>query len=176
MQTKAKSNSVVTTSLVEGKLVIAVLGSGSVTFDPSKADKALRQRAEMHGWTQRLVDAAAMSRDDVTGQPATPADKFEAIKGLADHYMSGTPDWSRKSAGGFGKSITLAAIALVQGITYEAAEANVAAMAKKRGEEAKETLKFLATGGRVMKAIAEIRAKAVKPASVDADKALAEMK
>ena len=56
------------------------------------------------------------------------------------------------------------------------AEANVAAMAKKRSEEVKETLKFLATGKRVMEAVAAIRAKAAKPASIDADKALAEMK
>jgi hypothetical protein len=71
-----------------------------ITFDPMKAHQSNREYAEFHGWKQRLVDTAAMSKDTKTGLPATPAEKVEAIRAIVAHYESGTDKWSRVSEGG----------------------------------------------------------------------------
>lgn len=178
MQATKKSNSVVTTRLdEEGFLEISVLGAGQVKFDLDKVSVACRARAEVHGWTQRLVDAAAMSRDEVTGKPASPAEKFEAIKELAEYYMGGAEEWARRSAGGGGaQSITLQAIARVKGITYQQAEEFVGryATAHYKGDT-KAALAFLRTGAQVGAMILALRAEKQPAPVVDADKALGEL-
>lgn len=68
----------------------------SIMFNPSMAHQSNRTYAEFHGWKQRLVDVAAMSRDTKTGQAATPAEKAEAIAELVEWYESGADAWTRK--------------------------------------------------------------------------------
>ena len=177
MVEKRKSNSVVTVArLDDGTLAFDVIGAGRVTFDPTKADAAMRARAELHGWEQRLRDAAAISRDDATGASASPADKMAAIKALVDHYESGATEWSMRGAGGGGLSLTVEAIAKVKGIEYDQAEAIVADFAaKKYAGDTKKALAFLRQGERVAKAMEEIRAARMPAPKVDADKALEEL-
>ena len=177
MNGKAKANSVVTTRLDEdGFLIISVIGSGEIRFDMDKASVVNRARAEVHGWTQRLVDAAAMSRDAETGKPASPADKYEAIKELAEYYMNGAEEWARRGAGGGGQSITLQAIARVKAITYAQAEEFVGryAQAHYKGDT-KSTLAFLRSGATVGAMILTIRAERQPAPVLDADKALDEV-
>ncbi|CAM5998773.1 unnamed protein product [Sphagnum balticum] len=105
MNTRKKSNSVVTTK-VEGKLLeITVLGSGTILFDAYQASRENRDRAEMHGWTQRLCDVAARSRDPKTGLPVSPQVKYEAILELADWYMLGGTEWKRVGTGERGAGV-----------------------------------------------------------------------
>lgn len=83
--------------------VVAANEDGSdmvLTFDPSKVHAANKSYAEFHGWKQRFVDAAAMSKDTKTGLPASPEAKAKAISALIGHYESGTEKWSRVSEGG----------------------------------------------------------------------------
>lgn len=83
-----------------GLILINVLGAGSLTFNPLKAHHAVRDYAAFHGFKQRFVDAAAMSRDTETGAPASPQEKYEAIEALVEHYESGTDKWSRVAEAG----------------------------------------------------------------------------
>ncbi len=176
MNTKRKSNSVITVAVVDGKLLFDVLGAGQVTFDPAKASAACKAHAELHGWKQRLSDAAALSRDDETGKPASPADKLAAVKELAEYYESGAEEWSRVGAGGGGKSITIEAIAALKGVEYDQAEAIVADFAAKKYEgDTKKALAFLRQGERVAAKIEEIRKSRMPAPKVDADKALDEI-
>lgn len=121
MQTKAKSNSVVTHALTEtGTILINVLGAGTVEFDPKKAHEKNREWAEIHGWLQRLVDGAAKSRDPKTGKPASAEEKMGGIRRLVEHYESGADYWNLTREGGIGDdSITVRAIAEVKGIDVE---------------------------------------------------------
>lgn len=101
MQPKEKSNSVVTSSwdLLTGIITFTVIGAaaGKLVFNAaevagSEAYKALTdngKRALVHGFTQRISDRAAIGRDKTTGTSASPADKFAAMKALAEHYASG---------------------------------------------------------------------------------------
>lgn len=102
---KRKSNSVVThQQLANGLLQFEVLGAGSFTFNPSAAHADCRARAEVHGWVQRISDAAAISRTDKDGGIIPAADlarmKYEAMEALRDHYESGTAEWSRVASAG----------------------------------------------------------------------------
>lgn len=160
MQTKPKSNQVITTELLEGGILrVTVLGAGHVEFDPAKASDANRDYAEYHGWKQRLSDAAALGRNPETGQSASPADKLAAIQALATHYMSGSADWSpARAEGGNEGGITLRALARVQGVEVETMRARVAEQAEKRGITPKAYLARVAGAEAVIRAIAAIRA------------------
>jgi len=85
-----------------GVITFTVLGAGELTFDTNKASESCRERAEYHGWVQRMCDAVAISRDPETNASATPAMKFERMKRLIEHYESGTDEWSIQGRGGFG--------------------------------------------------------------------------
>ena len=97
-QSKAKSNSVVTTQWSGNILTIGVIGAGTIRFDRTKASVANRDQAERHGWTQRHCDKAAKGRDPNTGKSASPQSKFEAILASVEHYESGNVDWRMGAA------------------------------------------------------------------------------
>src|SRR5258708_13605633 len=159
MQSKAKTNSVITTSLDEkGNPTWQVLGvEKPITLHLGKVAQSMRARAEVHGWFQRGSDGAALSRDQVTGKPASAQDKYEAIAELVAHYETGTEQWAMRSAGGGGTSITLQAVARVRGCTYEEAEASVARYAESHYKgDTKAALAFLRTGAKVGEAILAI--------------------
>ena len=50
--------------------------------------------ATLHGFKQRIDDARALSRDEVTGKSATPAEKFAAMRDLVEWYEAGN-GWAR---------------------------------------------------------------------------------
>lgn len=90
---------------IEGQLVrFSVKGAGELVLDVAKVHAANRARAELHGFVQRISDAAAMARDSRTGASATPQEKFEAMKRLVEHYASGSESWSpARSVEGVGR-------------------------------------------------------------------------
>lgn len=59
---------------------------------------ALAQQAMMHGLKQKLVDAAAISRNPDTGRSATIDDKYNAVREVFDRLMSG--QWNKVRDGG----------------------------------------------------------------------------
>lgn len=90
---------------VEGQLVrFSIKGAGELVLDVAKVHAANRAKAELHGFVQRISDAAAMARDSKTGASATPQEKFEAMKRLVEHYQSGSEEWSpARSVEGVGR-------------------------------------------------------------------------
>jgi hypothetical protein len=125
MNDKPKSNSVVTSKWDDDaqRLIINVIGAGEVHFCPSRAAQICRDYAEIHGWTQRLSNAAAIPKDKVTGAAATAAQKYEAIVRLRDHYESGTDDWdlTARPRGPQFDQWTVRAVAALKSIDYAAA-------------------------------------------------------
>ena len=123
MQTKAKSNSIITHELSDaGVLTFNVKGAGSFTFDPALASAACRARAAIHGFIQRISDGGALGRDTTTGRPASPEDKLARMERIAQHYASGSVEWAiaRAESSGPGlDTLLLAAVAEVRGVTIE---------------------------------------------------------
>ncbi len=48
----------------------------------------------MFGWSRKISNEAAMSRDVATGLPATNEDKLAAMRVMIEHLESGTAEWS----------------------------------------------------------------------------------
>lgn len=146
MISKVKSNSVVTYVADEDMVItFDVLGAGQVSFDPKAADVKMRQRAEVHGWIQRIVDAAAIGRDPQTGKSASAGRKLAAMKAVIDHYLSGTPVWRLGGtvAGGGNVSTLFRAIAEVLSIEASAVSDRIDLISNKRQIDRKEVLKLL---------------------------------
>ena len=99
MQSKRKSNSVITHTVHSGGLIdFTVEGAGSFAFDIGKLSSDLMQQAAIHGVVQKISDRAAIGRDPETGASATPEEKFAAMKECADRLMGGGP-WNAVPTG-----------------------------------------------------------------------------
>lgn len=96
MQTKPKSNAVITHEVAENVITFHVKQAGTVVFNLDAVSPANRKRAAIHGFIQRVSDGAAMSRNPETGQPAAPIDKMARMQAIVDHYQSGSPNWSMR--------------------------------------------------------------------------------
>lgn len=125
MQTKPKSNSTITHKVDGNTIIFQARGKspepdkpgpvvGETALDLTKVHESLHRRAEIHGWIQRISDAAAISRNPETGQPATATDKLNAMARLVDHYMTGTSDWSPTRSRAIGSDEVLLARVLAE--------------------------------------------------------------
>lgn len=93
----------------ELRLVFAngeLLSMGHGTFSAEMQMECL-----YHGLKQKLVDAAAISRNTDTGQSATVADKFEAVKEVYDRLLAG--EWNKRRGDGEGSGSLLLRALLV---------------------------------------------------------------
>ena len=174
MNTTKRSNSVVTVTVESDTvLVFDVLGAGRLRFDTAKAHSALIQRAAMHGWKQRIADAAAMSRNPENGQPASPEDKMEAMAALIAHYESGSPEWSRRGSGGgsgVSPALVVEAVARVKDVSVNEASAMIDRMAAADGTDRKAAIAKLREAPTVAKTMLAIKAERL--AAVPADDSL----
>lgn len=85
----------------------------------SELAEEIRNQALLHGLKQKLVDAAAISRNPETGRTATIEDKFDAVKEVFDRLLAG--EWNKTRAGGgnAGGLLLQALIRLYPGKTAE---------------------------------------------------------
>lgn len=190
MQTKPKSNSIVTSAYDAARNVITftVLDVGECELDLNKVAEANMRRAAVHGWNQRIPDAAAIGVADKEGNVIPRAErnriKYERMNELCRHYESGSEEWSRRGpsiGGGAPEGLTLLAIMRVKGCALEVAEGFVKEHADMHHKgDTKAALAFLRTGRRVKEAMQAIKderalAKAGPRAELDADAILGEM-
>lgn len=176
MQTKAKSNSIVTHKLVGDSIEFTVKGFSPVVFDPTKAAQGNRLQAERHGWIQRIVDSAAIGRTDKEGVIIPEAErtqaKFDGILEMIQHYESGGESWNRSGARGVDFGLILAGVMRATSLTSEQAERRIEAIRLKNKLATREDcLKYLSGGASVKQAMLEIQAAKIRPVT-DADKDL----
>lgn len=160
MQTKAKSNSIITHALAEDGCTITfkVRGAGEFTFDVLSAHPNMQHRAAIHGFVQRIADGAALSRDTETGKPASPDEKLANMLRIAEHYASGIDQWKLNSDGtGAGRtSIVVQALAAIQGVSHAEMLTRVQELAEKQRKTTKEVLARLKGTKAVADKIAEL--------------------
>lgn len=118
--------SLITTELTnDGKtLDIIVDGVGTIHLPINNLSDEIRNRALVHGLTQKISDAAAMPKADLPADPVEAAKaKFAAMSAVAERLIDG--EWSKRSGDGTGP---------VAGIIFRAFAEFVAnaAKAKKR--------------------------------------------
>lgn len=172
MQSKAKSNSVITHTVnaEEQTITFHVVGCEPLVFDVKKVSDAVGERAMLHGFIQRVSDAAAISRNRDTGQPATPQDKRDAMAVLVEHYESGTEDWARRREAGAGPDtgITLQAIMDVFKTDAAGARGMIASLAERRSITVNEARAVFASAKEVAARIAQLKADRAEKSGIDA--------
>lgn len=148
-------------------------GREPVTINPAEFSEDVRAYAMLHGFKQKLVDAAAIPRDTETGRSATPAQKADAVMTVLNTLRVG--HWNKPRGEGSGT-------ASAGGLLYRAlcrmyagkmdAEAVRAWLAGKD----KEQQAALRGNARIAAIIAEIKAEDAAKAPVNAgDDLLAEL-
>lgn len=75
----------------------------------------LLYRAAMHGLKQKLVDAAAMSRNPETGRSATIEDKFAAVQAVYERLLAGQWNAVRGEGSATGGMLLSALVRLYDG-------------------------------------------------------------
>jgi hypothetical protein len=98
MQSKRKSNSIITHVLGANDVITFTVGAQSFTFDAATVSAETLRAATLHGFVQKISDRAAIGRDPETGASATPEEKFAAMKETAERLMAGGP-WNAVATG-----------------------------------------------------------------------------
>lgn len=125
--------------------------------------------AIFHGLKQKLVDAAAISRNPETGRPATVEDKYQAVKTVYDRLLAGQWNATREGGGATGGLLLQALCRMYAGRkTPDELKAFLA-------EKADAEKTALRKNPRVAQIIEEIRAETGKAANIDTDELLNEL-
>lgn len=83
-----------------GSLRIDVMGFAPLMVQIRDLSDAMIEQAALHGLKQKIVDAAALSRNPDTGRSATAADKYNAMREVLDRIMAG--EWNKARGDGTG--------------------------------------------------------------------------
>lgn len=150
-----------------GKMVLTFDNNSTLVIDADTLDPVIRRAALMHGLKQKLVDAAAISRNEETGRSATTADKFAAVKEVYDRLLAG--QWNKTREGGSIGGLLFKALCSVYADKTPDA---IKAFLDKKTDVEKAALRKMP---KIAAAIEAIRAANAKTEGVDVDALLSEL-
>lgn len=81
-------------------LTLTFINGKEIVIDANALSDDIRNMAILHGLKQKLVDAAAISRNVETGKSASADDKYEAVRKIADRLMSPDGKWNEGRVAG----------------------------------------------------------------------------
>ena len=148
----------------DGTLILEFRHGETLRLHPETLAPEIQRAALLHGLKQKLVDAAAISRDTTTGRAATIATKYEAVKEIFDRITGESPSWNKPRAGGAGGQggLLARAIARYKNVPVEAAKAYLDRLT----DAQKQALRV---DPRIATIINELRMESAKPAGIDTD-------
>ena len=151
----------------DGSLVLAFRHGETLRLHPESLAPEIQRMAMLHGLKQKLVDAAAISRDTTTGRAATVMTKFDAVKEIFDRITGAggeAPSWNKSRAGGGGGQggLLARAIARYKGVELAAVKAHLDRLT----DAQKQALRV---EPRIATIINELRMESARPAGIDAD-------
>jgi hypothetical protein len=170
MNTEQKRTPAIAAEIVDGSLQLVFANGQRLEINPQEQlTDELYQYAAMHGLKQKLVDAAAISRNPETGRAASIEDKYNAVKAVFDRLLAGQWNAPREGAGAGGGLLFKALCRMYAG--------------KKTDEAIREFLEAktdaektaLRKNPKVAAIIEEIRAESGKAANIDTDELLGEL-
>lgn len=87
-----------------GTVLTVTFADGRVIeLDAATVSDDIRQAATMHGFKQKLLDAAAIARNTLTGASASLNDKYDAVREVFDRLTrEDSPQWNKGRAEGGG--------------------------------------------------------------------------
>lgn len=151
----------------DGTLVLEFRHGETLRLHPESLNPEIQRAAMLHGLKQKLVDAAAISRDTATGRAATIATKYEAVREVFDRITGAGgawPSWNKPRAGGAGGQGGLLARAIAR---YKSVEVSAAKAYLDRLTDAQK--QALRVDPRIATIINELRLESAKPAGIDTD-------
>ena len=83
----------ITATIFGNSLTMAFSNGATIILNAHEMSPELREHAMMHGFKQKLVDAAALSRITDTGRAATVDDKYTAVREVYDRLLAG--NWNK---------------------------------------------------------------------------------
>jgi len=140
-----------------------------LTLDTIALSPEVRQQALLHGLKQKLVDAAAISRNTETGRAASAEDKYQAVKTVYDRLLAGAWNATREGGGATGGLLLQALVRMYAG--RKTPDELRAFLAEK--SDAEKTA--LRKNPRVAQIIEDIRVETGKAANIDTDELLGEL-
>ena len=148
----------------DGTLILAFRHGEVLRLHPESLAPEIQRAAMLHGLKQKLVDAAAISRDTATGRAATIATKYEAVREIFDRITGETPSWNKPRAGGAGGQggLLVRAVARYKNVTVERAKAYLDRLT----DAQKQALRG---DPRIATIINDLRLESAKPAGIDTD-------
>ena len=151
----------------DGTLILEFRHGETLRIQPESLAPEIQRAALLHGLKQKLVDAAAISRDTTTGRAATIVTKFDAVKEIFDRITGAggeAPSWNKPRAGGAGGQGGLLARAIAR---YKNVEVSAAKAYLDRLTDAQK--QALRVDPRIATIINELRMESAKPAGIDTD-------
>lgn len=97
-ETKRTPAITVETTLASMTVQIAFSDGRTIGFSVDEMTSDIRHAAMLHGFKQKLVDAAAISRNPDTGRSATIDDKYASVREVYDRLLAGS--WNKGRADG----------------------------------------------------------------------------
>jgi hypothetical protein len=85
-----------------GTVKVTFANGDTVKVVANELNLEIRNMAILHGIKQKLVDAAALPRDTVTGRSATIGDKISAVREVFDRITSTDGTWNKIRSNGEG--------------------------------------------------------------------------
>ena len=167
MTDSAQKKDIEVTVTDDGTLVLAFRHGEVLRLHPGTLAPEIQRAAMLHGLKQKLVDAAAISRDTATGRAATIATKYEAVKEIFVRITGvggEAPSWNKPRAGGAGGQGGLLARAIAR---YKGVEVSAAKAYLDRLTDAQK--QALRVDPRIATIINELRLESAKPAGIDTD-------
>ena len=148
----------------DGTLVLVFRHGKMLRVHPESLALEIQRAALLHGLKQKLVDAAAISRDTTTGRAATIATKYDAVREIFDRITGENPSWNKPRAGGAGGhgGLLARAIARYKNVPVEAAKSYLDRLT----DAQKQALRV---DPRIATIINYLRAESAKPAGIDTD-------
>lgn len=163
------SSSIHATTLPAGNLTLSFVTGDRLVVKTADLSPEILAYAIMHGLKQKLVDAAAISRNTETGRPATPVDKYEAVKAVYDRIIvEGRWNATREGGGAVGGLLLKALIRLYPAKSADALREYLDGKTDAEKSALRRTPKIAAM-------IETIREEAGKTANIDTDELLSEL-
>ena len=148
----------------DGALLLEFRHGETLRIHPESLNPEIQRMAMLHGLKQKLVDAAAISRDTATGRAATIVTKFDAVREIFDRITGENPSWNKPRAGGTGGQGGLLARAIAR---FKNVEVSAAKAYLDRLTDAQK--QALRVDPRIATIINELRMESAKPAGIDTD-------
>ena len=169
MNDTTKRNATITATIDNSTLSLTFANDETLTMRVDALNSDVQHYAMMHGLKQKLVDAAAISRNPETGRAASVEDKYQAVKAVFDRLLTGQWNAVREGGNGGGGLLLQALCRMYAG--RKTPDELKAFLADK--SDAEKTA--LRKNPRVAQIIEDIRAETGKVVNIDTDELLGEL-